>query len=159
MPSRSCSVCHQKMLIKNKDWKYIHQDFDLFCSKHCFLVALVNAPRRKRSKFKRHSKEQLLNGGSIWSPKHRMSFRSNYELRVANFFDTCGFKYQYEPYIFEWEGHVYTPDFYIVDHNCFIEVKGMFGFGKRKKLSNFVENHPEVNLLLLPWTLHSEFKK
>lgn len=57
-------------------------------------------------------------------------FRSRLEARWAVFFDSLGIKYEYEAQGYECEigsnEHLfrYLPDFYLVDQNIFVEVKG-----------------------------------
>lgn len=55
-------------------------------------------------------------------------FRSRLEARWAVFFDAIGIRYEYEPEGFEIEFADctirYLPDFYLPDHNVYVEVKG-----------------------------------
>ena len=52
-----------------------------------------------------------------------LRFRSRLEARWAVFFDAANIKYEYEPDGFEFNGEKYLPDFYLPDHNAYIEVK------------------------------------
>jgi hypothetical protein len=55
----------------------------------------------------------------------KIKMRSGYEVMYANILDKRGVKWQYEPLCHKLqEGSRYTPDFYIVDENKWIEVKG-----------------------------------
>jgi len=52
-------------------------------------------------------------------------FRSRLEARWAVFFDTLGFKYEYEKEGFELStGERYLPDFYLPEDKLWVEVKG-----------------------------------
>lgn len=51
-------------------------------------------------------------------------FRSRLEARYAVFFDSLGIQYYYEHEGYSLEGIAYLPDFYLPQHNCFIEIKG-----------------------------------
>ena len=52
-------------------------------------------------------------------------FRSRLEARWAVFFDAMGIKYLYESEGFELENGInYLPDFYLINHKCWIEIKG-----------------------------------
>lgn len=52
-------------------------------------------------------------------------FRSRLEARWAVFFDTLGIEYQYEPEGYELSnGEWYLPDFYLPQHDLWIEIKG-----------------------------------
>ena len=52
-------------------------------------------------------------------------FRSRTEARTAVFFDSLGIKYHYEPEGFDL-GNLgfYLPDFFLPQHDCYLEVKG-----------------------------------
>lgn len=51
-------------------------------------------------------------------------FRSRLEARWAVFFDTLGVRWEYEKEGYDLEGIWYLPDFWLPDHDCFIEIKG-----------------------------------
>jgi hypothetical protein len=54
------------------------------------------------------------------------TFRSQLEARWALFFDLLGIRYRYEPKLFRLRpGLSYLPDFWLIDHHCFVEVKGV----------------------------------
>jgi hypothetical protein len=51
-------------------------------------------------------------------------FRSRLEARWAIFFDACGIEWEYEPEgLILSDGTYYLPDFYLLDFNCYFEVK------------------------------------
>ena len=51
-------------------------------------------------------------------------FRSRLEARWAIFFDSLGIKWEYEPEgIVLSNGKSYLPDFYLINFNCYFEVK------------------------------------
>lgn len=51
-------------------------------------------------------------------------FRSRLEARWAIFFDSLGIKWEYEPEgIVLRNGKCYLPDFYLINFNCYFEVK------------------------------------
>ncbi len=53
-------------------------------------------------------------------------FRSRLEARWAVFFDELGIVYEYEPEGFRLEdGGSYLPDFWLPNHNAYVEVKGI----------------------------------
>lgn len=51
-------------------------------------------------------------------------FRSRLEARWAVFFDALNIKWSYEEQGFDLDGERYLPDFYLHEHNSFIEIKG-----------------------------------
>jgi hypothetical protein len=59
------------------------------------------------------------------TPYSYYTFRSQLEARWALFFDALGIRYRYEPKRFWLHPNLsYLPDFWLVDHRCFIEIKG-----------------------------------
>lgn len=83
-------------------------------------------------------------------------FRSRLEARWAVFFDAAGEKYEYEPDSFMLDGMGYVPDFYLPNHDLYVEVKpfregaflevsktlGLIGTGRIKSLM-ILSNLPE----------------
>lgn len=62
-------------------------------------------------------------------------FRSRLEARWAVFFDALGVKYEYEPQGFEFEdGTRYLPDFWLPEHEIWVEVKGQYPTEEEKRL-------------------------
>lgn len=53
-------------------------------------------------------------------------FRSRLEARWAVFFDSMGWRYEYESEGFILPGGCYLPDFFFIDFNCYGEVKPKF---------------------------------
>jgi hypothetical protein len=51
-------------------------------------------------------------------------FRSRLEARWAVFFDVMRIKWEYEKEGYEINGAYYLPDFYLPEHDCWIEIKG-----------------------------------
>ena len=54
---------------------------------------------------------------------HGYRFRSRLEARWAVYFDVLGARWEYEKEGFNVNGTWYLPDFYLVDLECFVEVK------------------------------------
>jgi hypothetical protein len=50
-------------------------------------------------------------------------FRSRLEARWAVFFDTLGWRYDYESEGFDLDGAWYLPDFWLPDLDCWVEIK------------------------------------
>lgn len=66
------------------------------------------------------------NGRKFVSQKLRMTFRSNWEIELAELLAELGIQFKYEPkrFYFRGENESYLPDFYLPEYNCWIEVKG-----------------------------------
>jgi hypothetical protein len=54
---------------------------------------------------------------------HGYRFRSRLEARWAVFFDRLAVSYRYEPEGYLLEGRGYLPDFYLLQQDCFVEIK------------------------------------
>jgi hypothetical protein len=162
MPRLACEICGKVVTIEKKEYKYIHNDIPILCSRHCFLLKIIgygNGHFGDGSKrYIRYNRGDL-GVGNVWSQKFQVSFRSRYELSVAEFLNTCGIEFMYEPYCFTLgESSILIPDFYLPKYDCFVEVKGFWGIGKKKKLARFIEAYPNVKYVLIPWTMRQEFK-
>ena len=160
MPSKTCSVCNEKVVILQKDWKYIHSSTDFICSKEC-LLARIKSFSEHYVVGPNYSSAPALDSSQLSRASSRilgLSFRSEFEAAVAEYLHSCALKFLYEPYIFDVDGHSYTPDFYIEPpYDCFIEVKGVFGIGGKQKLTAFLALYPELNFIYIPWTMRDQF--
>ena len=162
MADKTCSSCGKKVTIHPKDRKYLHASTGFLCSKQCVLNKIKSfkcseqvIPDLKYTTSYTIDNIQFTSGYSYLLKK---SFRSEYEATVAEFLNSSSFDFQYEPYCFQFGVFTYTPDFYIKPpYDCFIEVKGVFGLGKKKKLTKFIEAYPDINFIFVPWTLREEF--
>ena len=70
-------------------------------------------------------------------------FRSRLEARWAVFFDALGIKWEYEPEgLLLSDGTSYLPDFYLINFNCYFEVKraGIKGTEEGKKAIHKISN-------------------
>lgn len=77
-------------------------------------------------------------------------FRSRLEARWAVFFDNAGIKYEYEPEGFTDGDLCYLPDFYLPEHNVYVEVKPhREGFEKEiEKSLHFVNSDLKIKRLM-----------
>lgn len=64
-------------------------------------------------------------------------FRSQTELFTAQHLDAQGIVWEYEPKRFDLGWTTYLPDFYLPDHDMYIEVKGYMDELSKKKLAAF----------------------
>ena len=76
-------------------------------------------------------------------------FRSRLEARWAVFFDTLGIRWEYEPqgFFVGLGERPYLPDFYLVDQNLWVEVKGniaLIDFGLMLDAVDYGQGLPEV---------------
>lgn len=163
MPRRRCGVCGSLITIPQHDWKYQHEDTDFLCSKECIVKKIQSFDTglyvNPDVKYDTASVLDVYLTATIYSKKFNAYFRSRYELAFAEFLNSSSFLFSYEPYSFNLGGYkCYTPDFYIKPpYDCFIETKGIFGIGGKKKLRTFLEQYPDINFIFIPWTLREEF--
>lgn len=151
MPDLICSVCRQRDTLKSEVMKLLPRWQEYICSGDCLLViakqckpsGLVYTPKPR---------EHLANT-TWWYVELKRGFRSSYEVTFAKFLRKRGVVFDYEPYTFFMDCASYTPDFYLPDYDCFIEVKGAWTMGQKAKMAKFRQTFPEVNLLVAPWTM------
>ena len=151
MPSKTCSVCNEKVVILQKDWKYIHSSTDFICSKEC-LLARIKSFSEHYVVGPNYSSAPALDSSQLSRASSRilgLSFRSEFEAAVAEYLHSCALKFLYEPYIFDVDGHSYTPDFYIKGLNQWHEVKGFLTDKAKEKMEIFKNEYPKETLCLI----------
>jgi len=72
-----------------------------------------------------------------------------WEVRVAKALDALGIRWEFEPRRFDLGPQTYTPDLYLPDGPCYLEVKGYYGPKSQKTISLFRECYPNTRLLLV----------
>lgn len=164
MPARTCKVCGQETTVASKDLKYLHDATEFICSPECVASRIKSFGRSsscvtQEYRFHKNTNDiDPLGRTAAYSWELGRSYRSKYEVAVAEYLHTCAIFTEYEKYSFTVGEHTYTPDFYIKGpYNCFIEVKGLFSLGKRARLTEFLKEYPEVNFVFIPWTLRGLF--
>ena len=75
--------------------------------------------------------------------------RSSYEIKFAYFLDCSNIKWNYELRTFDLGDTTYTPDFYLPEFDCYIEIKGWFPLKDQKRVNLFKKCYPKVNFELL----------
>jgi hypothetical protein len=123
------SLLHQ---IKQRDGKWVVEGSSAEYDTREEALRMLQA---QREWLKRRAKE----GRRFHSEKLNMDFRSNWEVELAELMDEMGIKFLYEPerFYFRAESESYLPDFYLIDYNCFIEVKGYFDKRSQKRVKLF----------------------
>jgi DNA-directed RNA polymerase subunit RPC12/RpoP len=93
----------------------------------------------------------------LMTPKHIMAYkvgntnmRSSWEVLVSRFLTLSNIKWKYEPKRFYFDNTSYTPDFYIPEFDCFIEIKGWMRDSNKKKLNRFKSLFPDIIVTI--WT-------
>lgn len=85
-------------------------------------------------------------------------FRSSWEAAYAKFLDSNGIKWVFECKTFDMIDCTYTPDFYIIDEDKFIEVKGFWYPPSLEKFKRFREMYPQVNIEIVDHKKLKELK-
>ena len=77
-------------------------------------------------------------------------FRSGLEERIADELTTNSVKYEFEKtklkYTKPEKVHTYTPDFYLLKKDIYIETKGLFTSADRQKMRLVKEQHPDLDI-------------
>lgn len=154
MRQKICTTCSNFTQLSFKDRKYLDFNDDFVCSPDCML-------RWIRKYTNRNSLQNTVGvqklSGQVFSP------RSNYEKSISVFLDENNIKWDYERYGFIIKDgskkYTYTPDFYLPENNCFLEVKGCWGVGQKNKMKLFKKQYSNIKLLVVSWILHSKFEK
>ena len=84
--------------------------------------------------------------GNIW-------LRSQGEIKYAEFLDNHNISWVYENEFFRMTHNskktIYRPDFYLIDYDIYIDIKGYFTPEKASKIHSFREQYPNIHLDLL----------
>lgn len=159
-PSRVCCFCGNGHQITKRQERHLHDRLTYFCSVSCLAKQITTAI--DETHMVRYdpfiSDEYAITNDpyATWDTRKRMFFRSSYEKMVSDFFDIIEVRWMYEPYQFNVGTTIYVPDFYLPDKDLFVEVKGYWLNASRRKMSFFVQDYPNVNLLLIPWNMKQE---
>lgn len=90
--------------------------------------------------------------------KDGAGFRSLFEERVFSFLRRSKLgPVLYEALTFLVGDGVYTPDFFIPSYMCFLETKGLWQVGQKKKFRAFRAQYPDIPILIIPWTIQGDF--
>ena len=75
--------------------------------------------------------------------------RSSWEVAFAKYLDTQQYHWLYEPKVFELSTRqTYTPDFFIIEKNEWIEIKGYYSEKNKQKINLFLKEY-DINFKLL----------
>lgn len=79
----------------------------------------------------------------------RIYLRSSYELAYAQYLDKNNKDWLYESIIFNLGDTTYTPDFFLIKDNKFIEIKGYMSKCAQNKINLFNKLYPDELLIIL----------
>jgi len=147
--------CQKGFDLPLKEARLIIQDFELFCSPHCFLKYVLECSEKQEPPVELHSKNVSM-AHECWDNATNQFYRSMYEVYVVRFLLKHGIEFHYEPHSFKVEKSSYTPDFWLPEKGLYIECKGKWGMGSKTKTQKAAKQIP---LVLLPSYLQKQFEK
>ena len=154
-----CVQCRGRMDISHNDRKFLDRSGDFVCSAQCLHAWTKKNRRNFRRNLLNHSgifKAEMDMAADVYSPILQMGFRSGYEKSVAEWLYKKDIAFEYEPYTFllDTDTASYTPDFYLPEYQCCLEVKGQWQ--RRNKVQKFREIYP-VPLIVATWIIRKSF--
>lgn len=86
-------------------------------------------------------------------------FYSTWEANIARVFSLIDLTWQYAPRIFDLGIHTYRPDFYLPEHDMYIEVKNFMNSYSFQRDRLFREKYPQIKLEILSKKEYKEIEK
>jgi hypothetical protein len=84
---------------------------------------------------------------------NNIKMRSSWEAKYAQYLDGKNIKWLYEPKAFELiinkKETTYTPDFYLPEFDCYIEIKGWWRDDAKKKFKKFKQRYNKIKIKVL----------
>lgn len=84
-----------------------------------------------------------------WGEYKGIKMRSSYEIAFAQWLELSGYKWEYESKTFDLGNTTYTPDFYLPEFDCYIEIKGWWRAKGKTKFDLFIMRHTGINIKVL----------
>ncbi len=111
-----------------------------FCSNACAMSVIGAQPTSPRAaRAKAGIREDL---GEIY-------FYSRWEANFARLLNLLNIKWQHQPKTFDLKTQKYTPDFYLPEHDTFVEIKNFLSEYSLNRDKKFREFYPDTPLLLI----------
>lgn len=105
--------------------------------------------RKFRYKNNEHIRKQLQKPHNSLSVLYQnIKMRSSWEYIFAYWLDLSGIKWEYEKYTFDLGNTTYTPDFYLPEIDCYIEIKGWWRGNSKDKFKKFLKICKKINIFL-----------
>jgi predicted nuclease of restriction endonuclease-like RecB superfamily len=148
--------CGQGLNLGQKEIQKILIDEELFCSSNCLLKYI------KEHRPKYNNLDYAPSNGYVSIPTEfyyivtNRYYRSAYEAAVARLFTSHSIDFEFEPHAFVLGTKSYTPDFYLPDYSLYIECKGPWAIGSKKK---YLAVREHLNIILLPAYFQQRLEK
>jgi hypothetical protein len=81
-------------------------------------------------------------------PRGLIQMHSSWEVKVARLFDSLRLTWTYEPELFRTSEGGYVPDFWVVEAQCYVEVKGYENSYVTRKLDAFAREFSQHELVV-----------
>lgn len=117
----SC-ICGKSIGMYENHYRNVDPCFDLFCSLKCLFNYIEGFKGKKQELLIEPPHVNL--DTSIYDRFTKIFYRSMYEVYLARFFKENKIAFKYEPHSFFVGIGYYTPDFYLPEHNLYVECKG-----------------------------------
>ena len=81
-----------------------------------------------------------------------IAVRSSWEANFARILNHLSIPWQYEPRSFPLDADgnkTYTPDFFLPNQNCYVEIKGRWIGDAKEKFLQFKEMYPDIKIVLI----------
>ena len=136
-----CSFCKKELLVL--PYK-IKMNKNHFCSRKCLgKWHSIHFSGRNSPSF---GKKASHGKGSYYK---NIYMRSSYEINYAKWLDKKGIKWQYESKVFDLGICTYTPDFYLLETDTYIEIKGWWRDKSKYKFELFKQIYPQERISIL----------
>ncbi|MEM4726482.1 MAG: hypothetical protein QXG63_06035 [Nitrososphaerales archaeon] len=125
----------------------------LYCSKSCKAKHAKRKPMSAETKIKLSIAASKQNKNYIakhvyLGPKGKITMKSSWEVKYANWLDQQGISWVYEPEFKLSNGYIYLPDFQLSNSDI-IEIKGYMREDAQRKWDMFCADYPNLNKKLL----------
>ena len=154
--TRLCAVCGNEFRIEDPRNQVFDWNIQL-CSVNCFIGYVMSRPNSGIVRDTTNQVKILSLASEKWDEVTKSFYRSEYEILIARSLLRMGEDFLYEKLTITIGNDNYTPDFYLTRPDLFLEVKGVWSNGSKKKLTQAVRyGYP---ILLLPWYMEKLFRK
>lgn len=116
------------------------KELSFYTCKRCLVC-----DRKYRYKNNEYIRKQLQSphrGHKIIYKNHTL--RSSWEYILAYWLDLSNIKWKYEQTTFDLGDTTYTPDFYLPEFDCYIEVKGWWRENSKQKFKRFLQKYNKI---------------
>lgn len=153
-----CFRCHARFHVQRAEERVLYGVSPLFCSLGCLVEhvrGMVPEGSPREMVESAGGEFSYADGSDVarvcYSPLLGVAVRSAFEARVLETLILgYGFECYYEPHLLGFGRKHYVPDIYLPEHGVWMEVKGLWRSGSRKKFMEAARALGEERVLLIP---------